>query len=348
MTLPPLPQKDDRAQTRAALLDTLQREVYGFTPPAPKAVHARVLLQEENAFAGKAVHSEVMLSFSTPKGTFSFPIAMSVPKAHKKPAVFLLLNFRADVPDRYYPTEEILDNGFACISLYYQDITSDDDDFACGLAGHYTTLPRGKTSWGKLGMWAFAASRVMDFLTTCDNIDCARVIVIGHSRLGKTALWCAAQDARFAMAVSNNSGCSGAAITRGKQGERISHITQRFPYWFCEQYAAWADREEEMPFDQHFLLAAIAPRPVCVGSAAGDTWADPQAEFLCCRAASPAWEAAGSPGLIFETDSPPTAPIVLHEGCIGYHLRAGSHFLSRTDWLAYMDFAKKALPRDLP
>lgn len=135
-------------------------------------------------------------------------------------------------------------------------------------------------------MWAWAAQRVLDYAQTLDellDLDCA--IVCGHSRLGKTALLAAATDKRFAFAYSNDSGCSGAAITREKQGENVKDICERFPYWFCENYKLYIDNEQNMPFDQHYLLASIAPRKVLVGSAAEDIWADPISEFLCCVAA---------------------------------------------------------------
>ena len=193
-----------------------------------------------------------------------------------------------------------------------------------------------KTGWGTIGMWAFAASRVLDYLETRSDVDAQRACVTGHSRLGKTALWCAAQDERFTMAVSNDSGCSGAAISRGKVGESIERITRVFPYWFCGNYRAWADREYEAPFDQHMLLSLIAPRRLYVCSAIEDTWADPESEFLACVAASPAWTVQRVPGLI-TPDAMPAVNQPLMEGGVCYHVRTGTHFHSRTDWNWHMD-----------
>jgi hypothetical protein len=186
-------------------------------------------------------------------------------------------------------------------------------------------------------MWAWAASRVMDYLQTLEGIDGKRIAVIGHSRLGKTALWCAAQDERFAMGISNDSGCSGAAITRDKKGEHIKDITRSFKYWFCENYLKYVDNEEALPFDQHFLLSAIAPRPVYVCSALEDEWADPQSEFLSCVASSCVYELLGVKGLI-AGDEYPEPGTSLHEGSIGYHLREGTHYLSRYAWQRFMEY----------
>jgi hypothetical protein len=182
----------------------------------------------------------------------------------------------------------------------------------------------------------------MDFIQTLEEVDKARIAVVGHSRLGKTALWCAAQDERFIMGISNESGCSGAAISRGKKGERIRDIVKTFPYWFCENYKEYVDNEENMPFDQHFLISAIAPRYVYVSSAIGDEWADPESEFLSCVAASDVYELFGVKGLVTE-DRLPEVGTKLHEGRIGYHLRGGTHYLSRYDWQGFMEFMRRKL-----
>ena len=183
----------------------------------------------------------------------------------------------------------------------------------------------------------------MDVLQTLPGLDPARMAVAGHSRLGKAALWCGAQDERFALVVSNESGCAGTALHRGKQGERIRNITDRFGYWFCDNFRQFAGREEEMPFDQHFLLACIAPRLLYHGSAVLDIWSDPHAEFQGCLAADPAYRLLGAPGFAGSVVEYPNRPMRLacHEGRIGYHLREGSHFFSRTDWGQVMSYWKK-------
>ena len=335
---PDLRTPDDWRARRRELIEILSREEYGFTPPAPASVRANVV-SSERVCAGKGVQTRVELSFDTPMGEYTFPFNLVLPVSDAPAPAFVALCFRPEIPDKYLPMEEILDHGFAVASLFYKDVTADGPELD-GIAAMYPI--DAATGWGKLGMWAFAASRVMDYLETLDAIDHRRVCVIGHSRLGKTALWCGAQDERFSMAVSNDSGCSGAAISRNKVGETIADITRRFPYWFCPNYWTYANREAETPFEQHMLIAAIAPRPVLVGSASEDEWADPASEFLACTAASPAWEKLGLPGFI----APDTLPAIgdcRFEGSIGYHLREGKHFFSEEDWQRLMRFVAMKL-----
>ena len=175
----------------------------------------------------------------------------------------------------------------------------------------------------------------MDYLETREDLDSARVCVTGHSRLGKAALWCGAQDERFSMTIADNSGCSGAALLRCKIGESIEVIAKRFPFWFCGSYQAWRGREDEAPFDQHMLIALCAPRKVYVSSASLDDWADPESKYLGCAAASPAWRMHRVPGLIAPNDLT-TAGTLLTDGGVCCHLREGTHFYSRTDWLWHM------------
>lgn len=329
------------SKRRTEILDILKSEIYGYSPPEPKNVIGTVKQCDTNAFAGKALHSVIDIQFDTPKGEFSFPVNLIIPKKNSSVPLFLHIAFRPDIPDRLYPVEEIIDGGFATASFYYEDIALDIDDcFRAKMAGMFAGKKREPGDWGKISMWAWAASRVMDYLQTVKEVDKERIAVIGHSRLGKTALWCAAQDERFSMGVSNNSGCSGAAITRGKKGEQIKDITKKFSYWFCQNYRKYSDNEENMPFDQHFLLAAVAPRPVYVSSAMEDEWADPISEFLACAAADRVYGLSGLKGL-GTPDEFPQPGTVLHEGKIGYHLREGTHFLSRFDWQCFMKYMEK-------
>ncbi len=320
-------------QRRVELVDILCREVYGVAPPAPAAVRVTEQKCKKKDYAGKGTVRDLTLSFDTDKGEFSFPVVEIVPTEGKKVPMFVMLNFRPDVPDRYLPVEEILDAGCGVIRIYYNDVAFDGEDhFEGGLAAMYD---REKYSWGKLRMWAFAASRVMDYLQTTDYADQSRIAVVGHSRLGKTALLTAATDTRFALACANNSGCSGDAITRGKEGERVQAITTRFPYWFCKNYGKYAEKEDEMPFDQHFLVAAIAPRRVALGAALEDTWADPNSQYLSACAASAAWELLGEKGFL-HPDRLPVPGDCLDGGHVAYHLREGTHFFSLTDWRRYL------------
>ena len=324
---------------REEMLRILAEEEYGFMPPKPDTVRFTV---EENQIphfcAGKAVANRITAHCTLGGKSFSFPFYATLPTKEGRYPFFIHINFRSDVPDRYMPTEELVDNGFAVLSFCYKDVTSDDGDMTNGLAGVlYPNGQRKPTDAGKIAMWAWATQRVMDYAETrADVLDLSSAIVCGHSRLGKTALLTAATDERFAFAYSNDSGCSGAAITRGKRGERVKAITTNFPFWFCENYLRYVDKEAEMPFDQHYLIAAIAPRFVCVGSASEDIWADPEAEMLACVAAS---EAFAPNGFISE-DRFAKVGESFFEGAIGYHLREGLHYFSRTDWHRLIEFVR--------
>ena len=324
---------------RNELIKILSEQLYGFSPEAPKEVCGRILSEQPNCCAGHATLQEIEISWQGEKGACSFPMHLFVPRADAPVPLVLLINFRKDAYDMYFPAEEIIDNGFALGVIYYNDITTDNADFTTGIAAMYER--NSVVSWGKIGMWAFGMSRALDYLCTRPEFDINRIAAIGHSRLGKTALWCAAQDERVTYAGSNDSGCCGAALekTRHEGGETLDRITTVFPFWFREDVRKNAGHEAEMPYDQHFLLAACAPRCVMVGSASLDFWADQYSEQLACVAASPAWELLGKTGY-----AGPEAPAKVGDdfsrGCIGYHLRDGVHFLSRADWLSYMDFMK--------
>ena len=313
------------ALRRAEMLDILAREEYGYIPEFKGEVSAQVIKSSDDRIcAGHGSLEEITVSFDAEKGRFSFPLKLIMPVGVKNPPLFLLINFRQEIYDKYIPLEEIIDRGFAVAVIYYQDITSDDGDMANGLAGLYTR-PTDGTGFGKISLWAFALSRAADYLFTRDDFDKENVAVIGHSRLGKTALWCGANDSRFAYVLSNCSGCGGAAYEKGKrpEAETIEHMNKVFPFWFCENRQKYAGREDEMPFDQHFLIGASAGRRVLVESATEDLWADPQAEERSCMGAKPAFDIAGGEAV--------------------HHIRHGKHFLSRNDWNFYMDYISRTI-----
>jgi hypothetical protein len=250
------------------------------------------------------------------------------------------INFRDLIPDAYQPTEEINDRGYAVLTFCYKDVTSDDGDFTNGLAGVvYPDGTRAPDQCGKIGLWAWAAMALMDYAMTLPELDHGRISVCGHSRLGKTALWCGALDERFAAVISNNSGYGGAASSKHGAGERVRDFLRVGSWdWYCENFKQFTDDlEDEKPYDQSFLLAMIAPRLLCVGSAETDRGADPTSEFLTSLHASSAWELLGVRGLICP-DRMPVPGDHFTEGNIGYHLRGFGHALSREDWCAYIRY----------
>ena len=337
--------KDNWEQRRQELIQVLAEHVYGRMPEYTGNTTWCEKSKEVNA-AGKAWTRKIEITFPTPDGeTFTFPISVTTPftaKAEAPKPAFVSVSFGYP---KYYPMEELVDQDVIVAEMVMDDVALDkEDQYENLLAKHF--YPDGKRTSdgiGKIGMWAFAASRVLDYLLSLECVDSKRVGVVGHSRLGKTALWAGANDSRFTHIISNDSGCAGAAITRKKEGETFPAIYKMFPYWFCEnmqQCSTSVEIMEESTFDQHFLLAALAPRKVYVSSAEKDAWADPMSEYLCCVAATPAWDLFGMRGFI-HPDKLPEIHERFVEGDIGYHMRPGTHFLSRYDWVRFCDFIKK-------
>lgn len=351
--LPILKMNDGREVTpqlwterRAEMLELLQKYSYGYTSECLGKGTGEVIFEDKMAYAGKVTEQHINLTFNTPSGEFTVYTELYIPNNVEKPPVFLNHAFRR-VPDRYIPVEEITDQGFALFVMVYTDVVNDNHygDFSDGLGKMFDVKnPRqDKTQWGKIGMWAYAGSRALDYLLTRDDIDAEHTAVIGHSRLGKTALWTAAQDERFWCAISNNSGYGGAASSKHSTGEKIVDFFRAGSWdWFCENFKDYKDAEDDKPYDQAYLTAAIAPRLVCIGSAVEDKGADPLSEFLTSLHASCAWELLGKKGII-TPDKLPEIGDHLMKGNIGYHLRAGRHFFSREDWNHYIKFLKSKL-----
>lgn len=337
--------RENWQERRRELLDILAHHEYGKMPSPWGETTGKVISEIDHA-RGLADCTSVEITFPTPDGSaYTFPAEITVPRsatAENPAPVFVYISFGSN---RHSCIEEIVEQGVIFAEFLISRVSADrKNSYTEGLDAHvFVDGKRKDDDWGKIGMWAFAASRLLDYLLPFDYVDKKRVGVIGHSRLGKTALWAGANDERFTHVFSNDSGCSGAAITRGKVGETFPRIADVFDYWFCEnmqKISADVETSENTCFDQHFLLAACAPRKVYVGSAQLDTWADPISEYLCCHAASPAWELFGGAGFI-SPDRLPEAWDRFADGNIGYHLRPGEHFLSRHDWKRYIDFIKR-------
>jgi hypothetical protein len=342
---------------RPEILELFRANVYGRTPIGrPDDLRFDVKEINKSAMGGKATLKRIEIHFSGPGGKGMIELALFIPNNAPGPAPGFLLICNRDRdqidPTRetkspFWPAERIVERGYVAASFHNSDLDPDDfDGFKDGVHGIFdpTHSERSPDAWGTIAAWAWGASRVMDYFETDNDIDEKRIGVVGHSRGGKAALWCGAEDERFALTISNNSGCTGAALARNKKGERIKKINDRFPHWFCTNYKAFNDREDELPIDQHELIALMAPRLVYVASASRDEWADPEGEFLSCVHAGPVYRLFGLQGVGATTLPEVQQP--LHTGHIGYHIRTGKHDLTEYDWECYMDFADRHWKKD--
>lgn len=336
------------------LFERFQKEVYGRRPPVMDE-RRRVsfkIYDERPVMDGKAVRKLVRAEFNGPAGKFSFPFNVYIPKSEKPVPAFVTVCLKgrskvgADhvITSVCWPVEQIVSRGYATIGFLTDDITTENNTgFAHGVFKCAEPEEnRNEESWGAISAWAWAASRVMDWIETEPAIDAAHVGIVGHSRGGKTALWTGVTDKRFALVCSNDSGAHGAKLNhiRLPKSEDIASIPKNFPNWYCEKYPKkYAGKEMSMDFDQHELLALIAPRLLCVASASEDHWAGQRGEWWSAYFASPAWKLYGKKGLV--ANSFPAPGESQQEGCVSYHLRKGHHFLAPYDWDRFIDFADR-------
>ena len=359
---------------RPEILKVFTNEVYGKVPEELKITKVDVWETSDHALNDLAVRKQLSLFFRKNNRNLEVNVFMYLPKSPKKAPVFLAYNFSGNhtinkdpnirLTDSWvnnnpsvgiinnqvteqsrgsdsdsWPVEEIIKAGYGVVTAYYGDIDPDKNDLSDGIQSFFyqggQTRPRAD-EWGSIAAWAWGLSRIMDYLETDSLVDTGHVAVLGHSRLGKTALWAGATDRRFAMVISNESGCGGAALSRRRFGETVKRINTSFPHWFCDNFKKYNDNEDLLPVDQHELLALIAPRPLYVASAEGDKWSDPRGEFLSAKYASPVYKLFGLDGLP-STEMPPVNQPVM--GTIGYHIRTGKHGLTEYDWTQYLKFA---------
>ena len=357
---------------RPEILDFFTQNVYGQVPAELRITSSNILEQSDDALDGKARRKLVELSFEKNGKELHFTILVYTPKNIKKAPIFLGYNFYEEDPlitsdilvadnesfeivhnqltekprnvlTNRWVIEKMLDAGFGLATIDYSKVDPDKDDMSEGVHSLFYSDGKQKRTpndWGTLAAWSWGLSRVMDYFEKDPDIDVSKVIIFGHSRQGKAALWAGATDQRFAGVISNNSGCGGAALSKRRFGETVWRINRSFPYWFSDNFKRYNDNEEQLPVDQHELLALIAPRPLYVASAEEDLWADPRGEFLSAFFATPVYKLYGKQGIPSSEMPKVNQPI---QNTVAYHIRTGKHNLTDYDWVQYIKWAKEQL-----
>lgn len=356
-------------------MNLFEEYVYGRFPETDLKIIFKTAKTDLNALCGKAVQKNIVACFIKEGDTVKMEILIYIPADATKPVpLFVGMNFYGNqsilcepgipVTKSYvlnnpeyhifnhtateesrgadsssWPVERILERGYGLATFCYGDLDPDfDDDFKNGIHSLLDCSERNDPNeLSSISAWVYGLSTAMDYFETDEQINKNQIVVIGHSRLGKAALWAGATDQRFAIVISNNSGCGGAALSRRIAGETVRDINTMFPHWFCKNFHGFNDKENELPVDQHMIIGLIAPRPVYVGSAEQDEWADPYGEFLSLYHAGPVYKLFGSE--IMEKDILPEINKPIWTGKMGYHIRTGDHGITSFDWEKYMDFA---------
>lgn len=367
-TLPHIPHAPD-GDWREAVVSRFAESIYGHTPSDGLLVNVDCISDRVDG-TGRMRILEYTVRVGGPRGAHEFSALVHLPvsagSAEPTP-VFVGLNFYGNhatstdpqiqispvkvpgqEPERQarggdaaaWPYAEICARGYAVVTAHYSEIEPDWPDATEGIRALFPDEP----SWGAVGAWAWALSQLVDVVGQIPGLERSRVVGFGHSRLGKAALWAAAQDPRFSAVISHQSGLMGASLTRHLAGEDIAAITSRFPHWFTPSLATFAGREAELDVDQHLLLAAIAPRTVLVISGAEDAWADPTGEYLSVRAAEQVLSTV-EPGTVVATRWPETPSLnAIHGSSLGYLRRPGGHGVAPEAWAAIHEFLTKGDP----
>ena len=342
---------------RPQILSLFSNLIYGKVPePAsPIRQEFEVVKTDPDFMGGKATRKDVKIRLSNEKGKIEMHFLVFVPNKAEKPApAFFKHSFNNTQSDDFdastvrpgrlkngWPLGDFFDRGYGFCAVYQQDLVRHNEvEFLKSI--HKLFYPEGQSfpkasEWGVLSTCAWGAMRGMDYLETENDIDHTRVAIMGHSKMGKATLWTAAQDERFALAISAQSGCAGAALWRRKSGETLKKMVTRFPYWLCRNAWKFVEQEDDLPVDQHMLLACIAPRAVYVHSGVEDTWADGRGEYLSAYHASQVYRLLGKKGL--ETEASPEVGKAIIESDVGYHIREGGHSIDAYDWARFIDFA---------
>ena len=346
--------KEWQDRQRPDIYRSFEKNVYGRMPTRMVPVSYTLTAVDSSALGGLAIRKELTIHFSPTDTAAKLNVVMYLPKtaghrpgtADRHPIpVFVGYSFGGNATletSSQWPLKEILARGYGVVSAWYWDIEPDrPDGWQTGIRTRLSeALQIEPYEWGAIGAWAWGLERIADYLQTDKSVDAHRLIAIGHSRLGKTAIWAGASDPRFAMVISNESGEGGAALAKRDYGETIAIINAKFPWWFVPAYKQYGGNTGSFPVDQHMLLSLIAPRPLYVASAQGDQFSDPKGEFLSALRAGVVYRLYKENGVGQDSLPPIEHPV---GDFIRYHIRSGKHDITLYDWQRYMDFADQRL-----
>jgi hypothetical protein len=341
-------------ERRSELLELFRGQIYGRRPETKYTLVFRQVSEVKDAFDGAATGRDMVAAITIGQREFEFPFVVFVPnKVKGKAPAVVHINNRYALPvksvlekhDPFWPVRTLIQRGYATASFHTSHVDPDrKDGYAAGVRAFFADgQPPAADAWGALSSWGWGASRLLDYLATLPTVDAGRVAVSGHSRGGKASLWAASEDTRFAAAYSNDSGCMGAALSRRQYGETVEVIAKAFPHWFCSNINKYAGKENDLPIDQHELIALVAPRPVYAASAGEDLWADPKGEYASLVAARPVFQLFGKQSIT--GTAMPALGQPRRVGSTGYHIRTGGHGLEDRDWAFFLDFADGHLKR---
>jgi len=326
---------------RAEILRLFEENVYGKIPTEAVEANYNIINENEKDLKGLATRKAVKITLKRGGRQIDAKLLIYIPNKVDRPvpAFVGLPNWWRGFKKSLWPFKHVLQRGYALATARFGDFDSNRDNFKDGV--HPLFYKEGQNrplenEWGTIGAWAWGLIQLMNYFESDSDIDQNRIAVLGHSRMGKAALWAGVNDERFSLVISNNSGCCGAALFRRKIGETIEMINECFPNWLCSNFKKFNNREFDLPVDQHMLIALVAPRPVYIASGQNDIWSDPIGEFLSAKYADPVYKMFGTTGLGAEKIPKVNEPIM---NTIGYHIRQGRHKLSLYDWDRYMDFA---------
>ncbi len=347
---------------RNEILNYFENEIYGKAPLKEILPKVDVIENNSETLNGNAIRKQYKLTFEKNGGSISLFLLIYIPNKEEKSPAFLAYNFGGNYKisdDPYihidkknttrnikrggnksrWPINKIVKSGYALITLDYNDVDPDKNNFSDGIHSLFYengNIKPKENEWGSIAAWSWGFSRVLDFLENESLINTKKIVLLGHSRLGKTALWAGAKDERFGIIISNNSGCGGAALSKRRFGEKVSDINTNYPHWFAKNFHKYNDKESLLEVDQHMLISLIAPRPVYVASASQDSWADPKGEFLSAKFAKDVYKLYGYKEKGLNLLPKINTPI---HGRIGYHVRKGKHDITLFDWEQYINFS---------